>query len=521
MIDMIHKPTQYALATCTREATAAGSDIIAAGGNAVDVLVGVALELTVSAIMMTSLCGGGFAIIRTPDGKVEFLDFFDVVPGKGVDLEKYRKNNMPEKVHLDYGLGYDVMVGPKSVSVPGVAKGLAVLNKKYGSMPIKELIQPAIEHAKKGTKFNRNIYDFFSVSAKEIHWATQYARDIFSKPDGSMPDIDTVIKQKDYAQTLEYIADNGLESIYTGDLAEAIIKEVHGGGGLLTHEDLKTYEAIWREPLYTNYKGKSIWTNPPPSVGGVTMIEILNILAHHKQGKELTPQDVAVIGKAQRQALFHKYNKYLDPNTNEEVAKILLSPEHAIDSYRKIQPPSHTTHISYVDNAGYAVGLTMSMGYGSGVSVPGSGLFLTNSLGEMDLNPRGYLKARSGEKLISGMTPSIMYDPITEDLFSLGSAGSARIPTSLAHVIMNLTDFDMSLQDAIKAPRCHYEDDEFAIESGIDVDETLLDDKTKVCRFETMERFFGGTNVARAKKGGLLQASNDPRRSGAAQVITI
>lgn len=518
---MRHKPTQYALATCTREATAAGSDIIAAGGNAIDVLVGVALDLTVSAIMMTSLCGGGFAIIRTPDGKVELLDFFDAVPGKGIDLEEYRKHNIPKKVHLNYGLGYDVMTGPKTVSVPGVAKGLAVLNKKYGTMPIKELIQPAIEHAKKGTKLNRNLHEFFSVSAKEIHWATQYARDIFSKSDGSMPDIDTVIKQLDLAQTLEFIAENGLESFYTGELADAMVKEVHSGGGLLTHEDLRTYEATWREPLYTNYKGKSIWTNPAPSVGGVTMVEILNILAHHKLGKELTPQDLAVIGKAQRQALFHKYNKYLDPNTNEDLSKILLSPEHAIESYRKIQPPAHTTHISYVDNAGYAVGLTMSMGYGSGVSIPGTGVLLTNSLGEIDLNPRGYLKARSGEKLISGMTPSIMFDPITEDLISLGSAGSSRIPTSLAHVVMNLTDFDMPLQEAIMAPRCHYEDNEFAIESGIDVDEALLDDKTKVCRFETMQRFFGGTNVVRAKKGDLLQASNDPRRSGAVQVITI
>ena len=517
--EMSKKPRQFAISSCTRESTTAGIEITAAGGNAVDAAVGVAYTLLVSAIMMTSAGGGGFAVVRTPDGEVEAIDFFDCMPGKGVDMDNYRQIAKPKKVHLDSGLGYDVMIGHACVSVPGVTKGLDLLLKRHGTMPLKEIIQPAINFARTGTRFNKNLYDFFSDSAEKIHWSTEYARKIFSKPDGSMPEIGTLIKQHDLANTLELIAEQGSDVIYKGEIAEAIVKEVRGGGGLVTMEDLNTYEAIVKKPTCTTYRGKQIWTNPPPAVGGVTLAEILNILSLKEFGKYLSPQDVAFIGKAQRQALFDKFTKYIDPNTNEEVSKELLSPEYAAEIYQKILPPAHTTHLSVIDESGYAVGLTMSQGYGSGVMIPGTGILMTNSMGEMDLTPMGYLKNDPGDRLISGMSPTIVYDKDSEDLLVIGSAGSSRIPTSIAHVIMNIADFDMSLHEAISAPRCHYEDNDFAIEKGLEVDKSLLDDKTKVFVFNDPVRFFGGTNCARYKKGHLMEASNDPRRSGSAQTV--
>lgn len=513
------KPKQHALVTCTREATTAGIEIAASGGNAVDTAVAAALDLLVSAMMMCSIGGGGFAIIKTPDGMVEFIDFFDCMPGKGADLKTYRKTARPKKVVLDCGTEYEVMIGHSTVSVPGTLRGLELLLTKHGTIPLKELLQPAIRDAKNGIRLNRNVHSFLSFSAQKVHWPTPYIKNILATPEGGLPEIGQLIKQPDLANTLELISQYGSDIIYNGEIANAIIKEIQDNGGLITYEDLRTYEPIMRTPLKTSYKGKTIWTNPPPSVGGPTLVEILNILSHHKIGQKLSPQDVAIIGKIQKKALFDKFTKYLDPNTNEEVAKELLSDEYARNCYKKIQPPPCTTHLSCIDDTGYAVGITMSMGYGSGVAIPGTGIFMSNCLGEIDLNPRGYLKTNPGDKLTSAMSPSIMYDSTNEDLLVLGGASSSRIPTSMMHIIMNITDFNMTLHEAINAPRCHYEDNEFSIEAGLEVDESMLADNTKMCLFETQERFFGGAHCARFKKGNLFEAANDPRRSGSAQTL--
>lgn len=516
---MITKPKQYALATCTREATTAGIEIAAAGGNAVDVAVAAALDLLVSNLFMCNIAGGGFLLVKTPDGDVECIDFFDCMPGKGTDIDAYRKIAQPKKVMIQCGTDYEVMIGHATVSVPGTLRGLELLLKKHGTMPLSELLQPAIRDAKNGVRVNRNVQGYISFTAEKIQWPNPYIKSIIATTEGKVPYIDYKVIQSDLANTLELIAKHGSDILYTGEIADAIVKELQDNGGLLNHEDLKTYEPNIRKPLKANYKGKTIWTNPPPSVGGATLVEMLNMFSNHTLKGKLSPQDVAVIAKIQRQALHDKYNRYLDPATNIEVSKELLSLEYAKECYKKIQPPPCTTHLSSLDDTGYAVSITMSMGYGSGVAIPGTGIFMSNCLGEIDLSPRGYLKTNPGDKLISAMSPSMMYDESTDDFIVLGGASSSRIPTSLMHLIMNITDFNMSLHDAINSPRCHYEDNEFAIELGLEVDRTLLDPQTKFSEFKTKERFFGGTNCVRHKKGHLFEASNDPRRSGAAQTF--
>ncbi|MEW5820859.1 MAG: gamma-glutamyltransferase [Cyanobacteriota bacterium] len=518
---MKKNPKQYALATCTREATTAGIEIASSGGNAVDVAVASAFDLLVSAVIMCSIGGGGFALVKTPDGKIELIDFFDCMPGKGIDLNKYRKNAKPDKVLLKCGTDYEVMVGHATVTVPGAVKGLELLLKRHGTMPLKELLQPAIRDAKNGTKFNRNLNDFISISAKEVHWRSNYIKNILSTPEGEVPGIGYRVKQPELSKTLELIAEYGSDVVYKGDIADSIIKEIQDNGGLVTYEDLKTYEPTIRKPLETIYKGKKIWTNPLPSVGGVTLVQILNAISHMKIGNKLSPEDVAIIGKIQRKALFDKFNKYIDPEKNEEISRELLSSEYALNCYKKILSSPNTTHLSCIDDSGYAVSITMSMGYGSGVAIPDRGIFMSNSLGEIDLNPRGYLMAQPGEKLVSCMSPSLMYDESTNDLVVMGSASSSRISTSLMHVIMNMTDFNMSLHEAINSPRCHYENNEFSIETGLEVDDSLLDNETKICWFDTKERFFGGSHCVRYKEGKLLEAVNDPRRSGSAQTMLI
>jgi gamma-glutamyltranspeptidase/glutathione hydrolase len=515
------KPKQYAIASCTREATSVGVEIAAEGGNAVDSAVGVAFALIVSNILMCSIAGGGFATVRTPEGIVETIDFFDCMPGKGLNPDYFRKYANPQKVSLPYGVGIDVMIGHACAGVPGTVKGLELLLERHGTMPLKEVIRPAIEHARKGIKVSRTISFWLGISAKKVHWYTRYAKKLLSTPAGAIPEAGYLLKQKDLADTLEVIGDYGSDVVYKGDIADAIVQEMQKGGGLITYDDLASYQAIIRKPLYTEYRGKKVWTNPPPSVGGATLVEMLNIISHLELGNALTPQMVSAIGKAQRIALFDKFTKYLDPKTNEEVSKELLSPEYAEQCYKKIVPCPNTTHLSTIDDTGCAVGITMSMGYGSGVAIPDTGIIMDNVLGEMELNPKGFLQATPGERLISGMAPTIMYDDQTSDLVALGTPGASRISTCLMQIIMNLTDFKTDLLTALSSPRFHFEDSKFALEPGIEFDPSLIDDNVEICQFDDLNMYFGGSQSVRFKKGKLPESATDPRRSGSAQTLIV
>lgn len=520
---MNKKPKQYAIASCTREATSVGIEIAAEGGTAVDAAVGVAFALIVSNILMCSVGGGGFATIRTPEGHVETIDFFDTMPGKGLNPEYFRKYANPQKVHLKYGVGTDVMIGHACVGVPGTVRGLELLLKRHGTMPLKEVIAPAVEQARKGIKLSRTIGNWLTVSAPQVHWYTRYAKKLLSSPAGAIPHAGYLLKQKELADSLELIGEYGSDVVYKGEIADAIVQEMQRGGGLITFEDLASYEAIIREPLKTQYRNRTIWTNPPPSVGGATLVQLLNVLAHFDfEGKHsLTPDMVTALGMAQRNALHDKFNRYLDPKTNAEVAKELLSPEYALEQYKKVAPCPNTTHLSCIDDTGCAVGITMSMGYGSGVAIPGTGILMDNVLGEMELNPKGYLKATPGERLISGMSPSIMYDNDTQDIVALGTPGASRIATCLMQIIMNLSDFKMDLLSAISSPRFHFEDYKFAIEHGLELNESKLGDDITVEKFDDLDMYFGGSQCVRFKKGKLPEAATDPRRSGSAQTLIV
>ncbi len=163
----------------------------------------------------------------------------------------------------------------------------------------------------------------------------------------------------------------------------------------------------------------------------------------------------------------------------------------------------------------------MIMGYGSGVGIPGTGIVMDTVLGEMELNPRGYLKAKPGERLISGMAPTVMFDAKTNDVVTLGTPGASRIAPCLTQIIMNLTDFKMDLYSAISSPRIHYEDNKMAIEPGIEVDESLLDPETEIIRFDSLDMSMGGAECARLLEGNFPEAASDPRRSGSSQTLII
>jgi len=514
-------PKEFAIASCTMEATQAGIEIASSGGNAVDAAVGSALDLIVSNILMTSIAGGGFATVRIPDGTVETIDFFDCMPGKGLDMQDIRKTIKPVKIYLEYGTGIDVLIGHATAGVPGNIKGLELLLKRYGTMPLKEVLQPAIKHAKEGTKISKSMGYWLDLSSKKLHWHTDYCKKLLSTPIGEILDAGYLLKQHDLCKTLEMIAQYGSDVVYKGEIADAIVKEMKSNGGLITHEDLKTYEAIVRKPIETIYRGKKVYTNPPPSVGGATLIELLNIISNIKLENKLTPDIAITLGKAIRLALHDKFTRYLDIETNEEVSKELLSLEYALKCYKKIQPSANTTHLSCADNSGYGVSITMSMGYGSGVAIPNTGIIMDNALGEMELNPKGYLNATPGQRLISGMAPSIIYDELNNDMLVLGTPGASRIAPCLMQVISNIVDYKMDLCSAVSASRLHFEDNKFAYESGIELNSNLLDSNVEICSFDDLNMFFGGSQCVRIKDNVPPEAASDPRRDGFAQTLVM
>lgn len=518
---MKRKAKQFAIASCTREATSVGIEVAAMGGNAVDSAVAVAFDLLVSNILMSSIGGGGFATVRTPDGHVETIDFFDAMPGKGLNPKYFQKYANPQKAQIPYGVGIDVMVGHSTCGVPGTVKGLELLLKRHGTLPLKEVIQPAIEHARKGIKLSNTIAYWLGLSSEKIHWYTRACKRILSTPAGAIPEAGYLLKQPDLADSLAIIGQYGSDVVYKGIIADAIVQEMKNGGGLITYEDLETYEAIVRTPLHTTYRGRNIWTNPPPSVGGATLVEILNIVSHMDLKEKHSPQTVIYVAKAIRQALFDKYAKYVDIDTNEEVSKELLSPDYADQCYKKIVPSPNTTHLSSVDSSGCACGITMSIGYGSGVAIPGTGIIMDNSLGEIELNPKGFLKAAPGSRLMSGMTPTIMFDDETEDLVVLGTPGATRIAPTIAQIIFNIVDYKMDLLTALSTHRFHYEDTKFSYEPGITPDTSLIDDNIEICAFEDIDMYFGGAQCTRFMKGKLPEAATDRRRSGSAQTLIV
>lgn len=510
---------KLALSSCTKEATADGIEVGLSGGNAVDALVAGAFSLIVSNPLMCSIAGGGFVTVRTPDGHVETIDFFDCMPGKGLPEDYISTKASYELAYVDFGFDVNIVKGHATIGVPGTVKGIELLLNRHGSMPMKEVLKPAIKRAKEGVYANDTIAGWLACSSEKVQWHTPYSKHVLSTDEGEIIPAGYLFKQPDLAQTLESIAEYGSDVIYKGDIAQLIAKEMSENGGLITLEDLAAYEAVIREPLHYKYGHKDLFTNPPPSVGGASLVAMLKLLSNYDLASISTPRRIAIMGNVMRLALHDRFTKYNDPATNAETAKTLLGDDYINECLTKLQSSANTTHISAVDADGLAVSLTMSMGYGSGVAIPGTGIFCDNTLGEIELNPKGFLKANPGTRLISGMTPSVIIDKELDSVMALGTPGATRIPSCLLQVIINMNDFDMSLEDALKAPRIHAEGTKFNVEPYLEPDPSLLKPDVELVKFDKPSMYFGGAQCARIERGENPEAAADPRRTGRGQVI--
>jgi gamma-glutamyltranspeptidase/glutathione hydrolase len=513
-------------------ATQVGVDILNQGGNAIDAAVAVGFALEVVLPDAGNIGGGGFIVHRNAVGEVHALDYRETAPsGASRNMYVDSAGNVTDKS----------LVGHLATGVPGSVAGMHEAWKKYGSLPWATLIAPAIELAE------GHVID--TARSQSIGWDRETlakfpaSRAQFLVND-SAPPPSTMWRQPDLARTLRLISDSGPDVFYRGQIADLIVAEMQRGGGLITKEDLGRYQAKWRTPVQLTYRGYTIYSMPPPSSGGVTMGELLNILEGYDSLPRFgTPAYVHLVAEAMRRAFIDR-NRYLgDPDFVEMPLDRLLSKEYAAALRAQIDPqhatptplpatsggePMHTTHYSIVDAKGEAVAVTTTLngGFGSGVTVTGAGFLLNNEMDDFTSAPGkpnmfGLVQGEAnaimpGKRMLSAMTPSIVLDPAGQLYMLLGTPGGPTIITTVAQVILNVIDQKMSLADAVAAPRFHHQALPDIIRSeGGGLSESTI--QALVAMGHAVDRRGGsGTVAAIQKTAGGYVGVIDPRSAGAA-----
>jgi gamma-glutamyltranspeptidase/glutathione hydrolase len=503
-------PTRtFAASAGTPYAAEAGAEVFRSGGNAADAAVAAAAAVSVTEPLLSSVGGGGFALVRCPTGEAEVIDYYDTMPGKGLPRSAFGAGGSPQTVVLKYGAGVNSTVGGASVAVPGALRGWEALLGRHGRLKLKETLAPAVRLAREGFRLCKTSAMWFQV-AEEVLRLTEETSKNFYYGDRVYLEGEEV-RFPELADTLEAIGEGGADLLYEGELARRLSDYILKMGGIITERDLAEYEAVIREPLAVAYGPGEIYTNGAPSAGGPTLAQMLRIVAGYDLAAMSEVEYVRVVAGAMRLALRDREVAYVDGAENEIVTRRLTSEEYAKQQRRRIFGSPQTSHISCVDDEGFAVSITATMGYGSGLVIPGTGIPMNNTLGEPELNPRGFHALEPGERLISSMSPTIVSSE-QGGLISLGSPGASRIPTAILQTLVNVLDQGMPLETAVLAPRFHAEGDLFAYEAGARTAD--LDRYKQVLPFEEPNMYFGGVNAVRRTHEGPFEAAADPRRSG-------
>ncbi len=460
-------------------ASEVGRDILKQGGNAIDAAVATAFALAVTWPTAGNIGGGGFILYADKNGKATSIDFREKAP-----LAASPKMYLDKDGKLIRGMNGE---GLLSVGVPGTVAGLHLAHTRYGKLPWAKLVDPAIKLASKGHSFTYALYQQ-SKNLKEVFDKYPSSKKIMYKPDGSFYEPGEIWKQPDLAATLKAIKAKGRDGFYKGPVAEKLESFMKANGGIITKEDLEKYEAIERTPLRGTYRGFEVVTMPPPSSGGVALLEMLNIL----EGYDFTTLKYGsadyyhVLAETMRRAFADRAEFLGDPDFNPDMPiEKLISKGHAekmrstinmsqaspSDSSRfgrMYEGGTNTTHLSVVDKDGNAVSLTYTLeqGYGSKVVAEGLGFFLNDEMG--DFNPVPGVTTRTGligtnpnliapgKRMRSSMTPTILLKDGKPALV-VGSPGGATIINSVLQVILNHVDHKMNIAQAVEAPRIHHQ----------------------------------------------------------------
>lgn len=495
--------------------------ILKEGGNAFDAAVGAQFTALIVEPVLTSLGGGGFLFAEKDTGKQEVYDFFVQTP-----IKKSKSENLDfHPISADFGeTKQEYRIGAGAVAVPGLVKGLFDIHQNLCSFPIKRLAEEAINLARNGVKMNSFQSGIFDV-VKPIYESSDSAFDIF-KSKVSADDLineSETLKQPELANTLEMLVKDGCEEFYKGEIAESAVSVTNEPRGHLSRRDFESYRVIHRKPLTLKYKGNSIALNPPPASGGLLIAFSLKLL-------ESLGSDVPKFGSRDHIIQLAEIQRMTDSARVESIAeRNIKMDESLLDKellklYRdqileRIKAFRGTTQISIADSYGNKASLTSSNGEGSGIMIPGTGIMLNNMLGEEDLNPNGFHQWKPDSRVSSMMTPGLLKMKNNKTIV-FGSGGSNRIRTAILQLILNITDHDMSLTEAVNAPRIHFERGKLNVEGGIDFEsvrqlESRYPDQ-KIWRNTSL--FFGGAHSV-CIDGERYSGAGDARRGGVSLVI--
>lgn len=514
-----------------------GVAVLQSGGNAIDAAVAVGFALAVTHPTAGNLGGGGFLLLRTANGETTFFDFREMAPGAATRDMYLDSEGKPTR---------DSLVGWRAAGVPGTVKGLEAAHKNYGKKPWSELVTPAVKLAVEGFPLSYGT----ASSLKSSRGLERFpeSKRIFQN-DGEAFEPGDLLKQPELGATLTRIQKQGSKDFYEGETAKRLAAEMAKNGGLITLDDLANYRVVERKPLTGQYKGLDLILAPPPSSGGILLLQILGMLegsGYEKTGAG-SAQTYHWMAEAMKRAYADRAEYLGDPDFAKvpvsglvskayiERLRASIDPANAVpaDAVRNGALPSEeaaeTTHFSIVDAEGNAVALTYTLngGYGSGVTVPGLGFLLNNEMDDFSVKPGSpnMYGAVGGEanaivpkkRPLSSMTPTIVLKDGKLFMVS-GAPGGTRIPNGVLQTFLNVVDFQMNVQEAIDWPRIHHQwkPDKLYAMTGISPDTLeLLRQKGHAVEADT----FGVASVeAIVFDGRWLMGGSDtgPRQTGKA-----
>jgi len=480
-------------------ASQVGADILKRGGNAVDAAVAVGFALAVVLPEAGNLGGGGFMLVHLREqNKTVAIDYRETAPAAATRDMFVQANGEVDSDALNFGY--------TGVGVPGSVAGLTHALARYGTMKLPDVIAPAIKLASAGFILKPS-HENTLRNAQERLGRNANSRKIFLKADGSVPRFGERLVQKDLAWSLTQIASDGAKAFYEGAIGARLIADIQAHGGVMTRADLKNYRVIEREPVHGTYRGYDIFSMPPPSSGGVHLIEILNVLEGYPLAEwgQNSAATMHVMIEAERRAYADR-SKYLgDPDFVSVPVAQLTSKKYADDLRKQISleratPSSEvapgnlapyestqTTHFSVIDRWGNAVSntYTLNYGYGSGITAAGTGILLNNEMDDFSAKPGapnayGLVGAEANavgphKRPLSSMTPTLVFKD-GKLLMATGSPGGSTIITVVLQTIVNVIDYQQNIASAVSAPRFHHQwqPDNVRVEQGISPDTIAL-----------------------------------------------
>jgi len=530
---------QSAVVSARAEASKIGIDILKKGGNAFDAMIATHLALTVCYPNAGNIGGGGFLIYRKADGTVGSLDYREKAPA-AADRDMYLDttgNVIPDKSTL----------GGLAVGVPGSVAGLTDIHEKLGFLPFKDLVQPAIELAEKGyvvtekqaRSFASKREQFILINGKNTRYAYPYQAG------------DTVFNPE-LASALKRIQAHGRAGFYQGETADQIVETVAATGGIITHDDLKNYQAIWRDPLRFSYKDLSLVSMAPPSSGGVCLAQMMGMIEDYDIGQygHNSPEAMQVMIEAERRSYADRSEFLGDPDFVSIPIDSLMDKNYLKERMldfswdqatlsSAIKPggivwneSDETTHYSILDKDGNAVSVTTTLNgsYGSKVYVEGSGFFLNNEMDDFSSKPGtpnmfGLVGSKAnaiapGKRMLSSMTPTIV-EKNGKLWMIVGTPGGSTIITSVFQTILNAYEFKMEMQAAVEAPRFHHQwlPDVVVLEPNRFTQAQIQPLQEKNYNIEEkLTRIIGRVDAIMIAEDGAIGTGADPRGDDAAAV---